>query len=259
MTVLKKRFAVTTAMTALALAGALIATQAAPDSTADFSQLSDAEKLKILSSGNADAITELLEAEEAAAQAKFARERLERERKLVEIDAQRAEAAERGAAYWSSFDPGNIDLTGFDFAIADVVMSKERRALLDQLPIVTGFERAAVVTYPPSKFDCDPSRYAEINQLLKISPDLPMPIDRNDVARLLDYLADRAAIETGDCSCATQSVPVDKGWLLIERLAQHPSGEAIRGSMAKSRATNSISSMFRKALSEEARHFCAGG
>jgi hypothetical protein len=259
MTFPNRRLPGTTAMMALALASAVIVGPAAADGTADLAQLSEAEKLEILNSGDSDAITDLLEAEESAAQAEFARERLEREKKLVEIDGQRAEAAERGAAYWDSFDPESIDLTGFDFAIADVGRSEERRAILNQLPIVTGFERAAEVTYPPSKFDCNPARYAELNELLKISPDLPMPIGRNDVARVLDYLADRAALETGDCSCATQAVPVDEGWLLIERLAQHPSGEAIRGKMAKSSATNSISSMFRRALGDEARQFCARG
>ena len=93
MTPPKTRLIGATAIAALALAGALVAWQASSDSPADLAQLSDADKLEILNSGDADAISELLEAEEAAAQAHFARERLERQKREAEIDVERAEAA----------------------------------------------------------------------------------------------------------------------------------------------------------------------
>lgn len=259
MTSQKRRLIGATAIAALALAGALVAWQAASDSPADPGQLTDAEKLEILNSGDAEAITELLEAEEAAAQAQFARERLERQQRLAEIEDERAEAKERGAAYWDSFDPESIDLTGFDFAMAEVTLVDERRATLDMLPIVIGFKRAEEMTHPPSKFDCNSSRYGPIDKFLKRETGLPMPVDASDVSRFLDYLADRAALETGDCSCATQAVPVEKGWGLLKRITHHPSAEAIRGNISKEREMNTVAILFRKALSDEARGFCEKG
>ena len=65
MTTPKTRLIGATAIAALALAGALVAWQASSDSPADLAQLSDNDKLEILNSGDADAISELLEAEEA--------------------------------------------------------------------------------------------------------------------------------------------------------------------------------------------------
>ena len=256
MTPPKTRLIGATAIAALALAGALVAWQASSDSPADLAQLSDNDKLEILNSGDADAISELLEAEEAAAQAHFARERLERQKREAEIDVERAEAKARGAAYWDSFDPDSIDLTGFDFTITSISPPEKRREKLAELPIVNGFNRAAEMSHPPSKSDCNPSRYSRIDKLLKREAALPMPVDRQDVARVLDYLADRAALETGDCSCATQTVPIEKGWRLLMRLANHPSGETISGNFAKDRAMNEIAILFRTAMDVEARSFC---
>lgn len=256
MTPPKTRLIGATAIAALALAGALVAWQASSDSPDDPAQLSDDDKLEILNSDDADAISELLEAEEAAAQARFARERLERQKREAEIDVERTEAKARGAAYWDSFDPESIDLTGFDFAIVSISPPEKRREKLAELPIVSGFDRAAEMTHPPSKFDCNPSRYSQIDKLLKSEASLPMPVDRQDVARMLDYLADRATLETGDCSCATQAVPTEKGWRLLTRLANHPSGETISGNFAKDRATNEIAILFRTAMDVEARNFC---
>lgn len=139
MTPPKTRLIGATAIATLALAGALVAWQASSDSPADLAQLSDDDKLEILNSGDADAISELLEAEEAAAQAHFARERLERQKREAEIDVERAEDRARGAAYWDSFDPDSIDLTGFDFALAKLSTANERRARIAELPIATGF------------------------------------------------------------------------------------------------------------------------
>tara|TARA_B000000460_G_scaffold217432_1_gene167465 strand:+ start:114 stop:893 length:780 start_codon:yes stop_codon:yes gene_type:complete len=259
MTTPKTRLIGATAIAALALAGALVAWQASSDSPADLAQLSDDDKLEILNSGDADAIGELLEAEEAAAQAQFARERLERQKREAEIDVERAEARARGAAYWDSFDPDRIDLTGFDFAMAEVLSRDKKRAMLAEASFATDFGRAAEVKFPPSKFECNPSRYTDIREIMKTGGDFAMPIKRNDVARVLDYLADRAALETGDCSCATQAVPVEMGWDVLKRITEHPSGEKIDGSMARRKATSSVSSMFRHTLGEEARHFCRQG
>lgn len=259
MTTPKTRLIGATAIAALALAGALVAWQASSDSPADLAQLSDNDKLEILNSGDADAISELLEAEEAAAQAHFARERLERQKREAEIDVERAEAKARGAAYWDSFDPDSIDLTGFDFSMAEVGLRDERRAMLDNASFVTDFERAGDLTYSRSKFDCDPSRYRRIDRVLTREAALPMPTDASDVARVLDYLADRAALQTGDCSCATQTVPIEKGWRLLARLTNHPSNETISGSFAKDRAMNEIAILFRTALDVEARSFCERG
>lgn len=254
-----KRLIGTAAIAALAIAGAMFAWRAASDSPEDLAQLSDAEKLEIINGDDADAVAELLEAEEAAAQAEFARRRLERQQALAEIEVQRGEAKERGAAYWEDFDPESIDLTGFDFDITTIPVSEERQAKLAELPIISGFDRAPAMTHPPSKFDCNPSRYGPIDKLLKREAALPMPVDASDVARALDYLADRAALETGDCSCATQTVPVEKGWGLLKRIANHPSGEMIRGSFAKEREMTAVAVLFRTALSDEARSFCAKG
>lgn len=251
-----KRLIGSAAIAALAIAGAMFAWRAASDSPEDLAQLSDAEKLEIINGDDADAVAELLEAEEAAAQAEFARERLERQQALAEIEVQRSEAKERGAAYWEDFDPESIDLTGFDFSMAEVLSRDERRAMLDKASFATDFVRADEIRYPPSRFDCNPSRYTDIRNFMKASPDLAMPVSVNDVARVLDYLADRAALETGDCSCATQSVPVEMGWKVLKQITEHPSGETIRGSMAQGRATKGVGSMLRYTLGDEARLFC---
>ena len=259
MSIPHKRLMGTAAVTALAIAGAMFAWRAASDSPEDLAQLSDAEKLEIINGDDADAVAELLEAEEAAAQAEFARRRLERQQALVEIEDQRSEAKERGAAYWGDFDPESINLTGFDFDITTIPVSEERQAKLAELPIVSGFDRAPEMTHPPSKFDCNPTRFREIGDLLKTSPDLPMPVDRNDIANLLDYLAFRAALQTGDCSCATQEVPAIEGWELARRLAEHPSAEKIRGSAAKGRAMKSLGATAFYVLDDEVRSFCRKG
>ncbi|MDP5308807.1 hypothetical protein [Paracoccus spongiarum] len=256
MTTPKTRLIGATAIAALALAGALVAWQASSDSPADLAQLSDDDKLEILNSGDADAVSDLLEAEEAAAQAHFARERLERQKREAEIEVERTEAKARGAAYWDSFNPDSIDLSGFDFAMAEVVSRAERRAMLDKASFVTDFKRAGEMRFPPSRFDCNPSRYTDIRNLMKGIPEMSMPVGLNDVARVLDYLADRAALETGDCSCATQAVPVEIGWEFLKQLTDHPSGQRIRGSMAQSKATKGVGSMFRHTLGAEARQFC---
>lgn len=254
-----KRLIGTAAVAALTIAGAMFAWRAASDSPEDLAQLSDAEKLEIINGDDADAVAELLEAEEAAAQAEFARRRLERRQALAEIEVQRSEAKERGAAYWDDFDPDSIDLTGFDFDISKIVFSDERDAKFAELPVVTDFERASEMTFPPSKFDCNPSRFADIGALLKSRSPLPMAVDRNDVVRMLDYLGDRAALATGDCSCATQAVPIEAGWQVVERLATHPSGDAISGTSTKDRAISTILVLFRTALEAEVRSLCKKG
>lgn len=258
MTMPLKPFLGTTALAALAV-GALIAWQAASDSPEDLSQLSDAEKLDIINGEDGDAAAELLEAEEAAAQEKLARERLERGTALAAIEVERAEAHARGATYWDSFDPDSINLTGFDFDITKIALSQERRTKFTELPLVSGFERAREMNFPPSKFDCNPTRYADIGPFLKSNPTLPMPVDRDDVARVLDYLGDRVALETGDCSCAAKAVPVEEGWRLLERLTSHPSGDEIRGNSAKGRAIDTTTVLFRTVLEAEARSFCEKG
>lgn len=255
----KTRLISATAIAALALAGVLVAWQASSDSPADLAQLSDDDKLEILNSGDDDAITELLEAEEAAAQAQFARERLERQKREAEIEVERAEAKARGAAYWDSFDPDSIDLTGFDFAITSISPPEKRREKLAELPVVNGFNRAAEMTHPPSKFDCNPTKFAEIGKVLKSQSDLPMPVDRNDIANLLDYLASRAALQTGDCSCATQAVPPIRGWELARRIAENPTAESIRGSSAKGQAMKKLGATLYYELDAQRRSFCGKG
>lgn len=259
MTIPKTRLIGATTIAALALAGALVAWQASFDSPAAMAQLSDDDKLEILNSGDADAISELLEAEEAAAQAHFARERLERQKREDEIDVERTEAKARGAAYWDSFDPESIDLTGFDFAITSISPPEKRREKLAELPIVSGFDRAAEMTHPPSSFDCDPTKFAEIGNVMKSQSDLPMPVDRNDLANLLDYLASRAALQTGDCSCATQAVPPIRGWELARRIAENPTAESIRGSAAKGQAMKKVGATLYYELDAQRRSFCGKG
>ncbi|MCT4334730.1 hypothetical protein MU516_17930 [Paracoccus sp. YLB-12] len=259
MTPPKTRLIGATAITALALAGALVAWQASSDSPADLAQLSDDDKLEILNSGDADAISELLEAEEAAAQAHFARERLERQKREAEIDVERAETKARGAAYWDSFDPDSIDLTGFDFAMTDVLSRDERRAILDEASFARDFERASSVTFARSTFDCNSTRFAGIRQLLKDKPDLPLSVDQGVVFSFLNYLASRAALETGDCSCATQHVPPELGWELAERLSQHPSASSISDVFARKNAMQSAANLFFDSLDGEAREFCKKG
>ncbi len=259
MTQQKTRLIGATAIAAIAIAGSLVAWQASSQGAADPAQLSDQEKLDILNSGDADAIAELLEAEEAAAQAQFARERLERQKRKAEIEVERAEAEARGAAYWDSLDVDGIDLTGFDFSLLALSKWSERDAKVADLPLVAGFDRAAEVTRPRSKFDCNPSRYSQIDQFLDREADLPLPADSHDVARALDYLAERAALQTGDCSCASQTVPIEKGWHLLARLANHPSREALSGRFAKDGAMNDMGVLLRGALEVEARSFCERG
>lgn len=256
MTPPKTRLIGATAIATLALAGALVAWQASSDSPADLAQLSDDDKLEILNSGDADAISELLEAEEAAAQAHFARERLERQKREAEIDVERAEARARGAAYWDSFDPDSIDLTGFDFALAKLSTANERRARIAELPIATGFDRANEVAYPRSKFDCNAQRYGEIRELLDREAKLTVSVDQHDVARVSDYLSHRAALETGDCSCATLTGRPEQAWDVIKILAVDPSIEQFRGQYARAEAMNIMGILLGNALEAEMRQFC---
>lgn len=256
MTRQKTRLIGATAIAAIAIAGALIAWQASSQSPADPVQLSDKEKLEILNSGDADAITELLDAEEAAAKAQFARERLERQKREAEIQVERAEAEARGAAYWNSFDPDSIDLSGFDFAMAEVGLREERRAMLDKATFVTDFERASEVTYPRSKFDCNRSRFEAIDKLLAERRSEAMKVDASDVARISDYLNHRAALETGDCSCATQMVRPQEAFALIERLANHPSSESLKSAPAREKAMHATGILFLNALEDEKRQLC---
>lgn len=253
-----KRLIGTAAIAALAIAGAMFAWRAASDSPEDLAQLSDAEKLEIINGDDADAVAELLEAEEAAAQAEFARRRLERQQALAEIEVQRSEAKERGAAYWDDFDPESIDLTGFDFDIAKVTRSSERRAIIAELPIVTGFNRAGEVEYPRSSFDCNPSRYRKIRGLLDREETTPLPVDQYDVARVSDYLSYRVALEKGDCSCATLTSHPEIAWKVIKVLMNDPTIEQFRGDYAKKEAANILGILMGTALEAEVRLFCGG-
>ena len=256
MTPPKTRLISATAIAALALAGVLVAWQASSDSPADLAQLSDDDKLEILNSGDADAISELLEAEEAAAQAQFARERLERQKREAEIDVERAETEARGAAYWDSFDTESVDLTGFNFALAKLSPAGERRAKIAELPIATGFGRANEVAYPRSKFDCNAQRYGEIRELLDREAKLMVPVDQHDVARVSDYLSHRAALETGDCSCATLTARPEQAWEIIKMLAVDPSIEQFRGQYARTEAMNILGILLGNALEVEMLQFC---
>ncbi|MFD1797923.1 hypothetical protein FQV27_17805 [Paracoccus aurantiacus] len=259
MTQQKTRLIGATAIAAIAIAGALVAWQAASQGAGDPAQLSDEEKLEILNSGDADAIAELLEAEEAAAQAQFARERLERQKREAEIEVERAEAEARGAAYWDSFDVDEIDLTGFEVAITTFTQPEERQEKLAELPIVAGFDRATEVAHLPSKFECNPRRFGKIGDILKSQPDLSATIDRYDIANLLDYLASRAALETGDCSCATQAVPLSKGEEFARRLFENSVAETTGNSVAGGRIIKRMSAALFYALDAEKRSFCGKG